>query len=86
MDRADCPEGKEARNMKREQLMGRHIRLQGELAVAYSKVPWQTAWIDRLADDLASVEREIGAIRLGDSQPRRRFDHGEPRSARSSVI
>jgi hypothetical protein len=51
--------------------------LQGELAVAYSKVPWQTAWIDRLADDLANVEKEVAAIRQTDSQPRRRFDQGE---------
>jgi hypothetical protein len=71
--------------MKREQLMGRHLRLQGELSVAYSKVPWRTAWIDRLADELASVEQEVAAIRQADSQPRRRVDRGEPRPARPSV-
>lgn len=49
--------------MKLEQATGRHLRLQRELAVAYSAVPWQTEWIDRLANDLADAEREIAGLR-----------------------
>ena len=51
-----------------EQLMGRYFRLQQELSVAYSMVPWQTGRIDRLANDLAATEREIAVLRLVDEQ------------------
>ena len=44
-----------------KQLMGRYRRLQKELAVAYSMVPWQMGRINRLVNDLAVTEREIAA-------------------------
>lgn len=47
--------------MSIEHLIGRHFRLQQELAVAYGAVPWNTGHIDRLTDDLARTEREIAA-------------------------
>jgi hypothetical protein len=49
--------------MKLGQLVGRHLRLQRELAGAYSNLPWQTDWIDRLTRDIAAVEHEIVALR-----------------------
>jgi hypothetical protein len=47
--------------MDLEQLIGRHFRLQQELGIAYSAVPWQTGRIDRLTNELAATEREIAA-------------------------
>jgi hypothetical protein len=60
------PQGTAA--MSLEQLVGRHFRLQRELSVAYSMLPWQTDWINRLAHDLAAAEREIAALRQADEQ------------------
>jgi len=54
--------------MNLEQLMGRYFRLMQELSIAYRAQPWQTARIDRLADDLAATEREIVAVRPADEQ------------------
>ena len=51
-----------------KQLMGRYRRLQKELSVAYSMVPWQMGWINRLANDLAMTEREIAALETIDEQ------------------
>jgi hypothetical protein len=48
--------------MSIEQLMGRYFRLKQELSIAYRQQPWQSHRIDRLADDLASTEREIAAM------------------------
>jgi|KBSMisStandDraft_5_1062788.scaffolds.fasta_scaffold2892380_1 hypothetical protein len=48
--------------MNLEQLIGRHFRLQQELGIAYSTVPWHTGRIDRLTNDLAATEREIAAL------------------------
>jgi hypothetical protein len=45
-----------------EPLMGRYFRLRQELSIAYRSRPWQSGYIDRLADDLAATEREIGAV------------------------
>lgn len=53
--------------MELEPLMGRYFRLRQELAIAYRSRPWQSARIDRLAEDLAATEREIGAVQ---SMPR----------------
>ena len=44
-----------------EHLIGRHFRLQQELAIAYSEVPWNTGHINRLTDEMARTEREIAA-------------------------
>jgi len=43
------------------QLQGRRLRLMRELAIAHSRVPLDTAWIDRLTIDLAGTEREVAA-------------------------
>ena len=47
--------------MSIEHLIGRHFRLQQELAIAYSAVPWNTGHIDRLTDEMARTEREISS-------------------------
>lgn len=54
--------------MDQVQLMGRFIRLKRELAVAYQAQPWQSARVDRLADDLASTERQLVALGPVDEQ------------------
>lgn len=51
--------------MDLRQLVGRYARLQRELSVAYSMVPWHSGLIDRLANDLASTERQIAALQKG---------------------
>lgn len=48
--------------MELEPLMGRYFRLKQELSIAYRSRPWLGGRIDRLADDLAATEREIGAL------------------------
>lgn len=48
--------------MQLESLMGRYFRLKQELSIAYRARPWLGGRIDRLADDLAATEREIGAM------------------------
>lgn len=60
--------------MKLIQLMGQHLRLQWELEAAYSKLPWQTECIDRLANDLAATEREIAALKSAEVAPTGRVD------------
>lgn len=42
-----------------EQLNGRYLRLRQELASAYAARPWHDGHIDRLANDLASIERQL---------------------------
>jgi hypothetical protein len=54
--------------MSLEQLIGRHFRLQRELGIAYSTVPWHTGRIDRLANELAATEREIAALQASHRQ------------------
>jgi hypothetical protein len=60
--------------MELMQLTGKHLRLQWELEAAYSKLPWETARIDRLTNDLAVTERQIAALRSAESVPRRQMD------------
>ncbi len=48
--------------MELEPLLGRYFRLRQELSIAYRARPWLGSRIDRLADDLAATEREIGAL------------------------
>ena len=47
--------------MEFDQLTGRYIRLKRELAAAYSARPRRDGHSDRLADDLASSERQLSA-------------------------
>ena len=57
-----------------EQLVGKYKRLQGELSQAYAEAQWNQARVDRIADEIARVERELagrGTTRL----------HGQERSA-----
>jgi hypothetical protein len=51
--------------MNIEQLTGRYFRLRQELAVAYASVPRNTGLIDRLADEIATTEREMAAASVG---------------------
>lgn len=51
------------------QLMGRYVRLQRELSIAYRSQPRHSGRIDRLADDLADTEREIAKLRQPHWQP-----------------
>lgn len=43
------------------QLQGRLARLTRELAIAYSSLPWNGAWIERLTRDVAETEGAIAA-------------------------
>jgi type IV pilus assembly protein PilA len=47
--------------MNLEQQMGRYHRLRQELSIAYRAQPWHSGRIDRLANEIATAEREIGA-------------------------
>ena len=50
------------------QLQERRFRFMRELATEYSRKPLQTAWIDRLANDLAVTEREVAALQSVDER------------------
>lgn len=54
--------------MQFEQLMGRYSRLRRELADAYTAMPWNVRWIDRLADEVAATEREMASHQPVDEQ------------------
>ena len=54
--------------MDLEQMMGRYLRLKRELSAAYDALPWNTARIDRLANELAATERDLAAAQ-GSSDP-----------------
>ena len=54
--------------MTPRQLQGRCFRLMRELATAQGSVPLQTAWLDRLANDLADAECEVAALRPVDDR------------------
>jgi hypothetical protein len=56
--------------MNLDQLMGRYFRLKQELSIAYRQQPWHSGRIDRLADALASTEREIAHMQAASEQPR----------------
>ena len=51
--------------MTLDQLMGRYVRLQQELEIAYAQMPWHGPRIDRLANDLATTERAIAERQAG---------------------
>ena len=46
-------------SMSNEELLGKHNRLREELSAAYAEPSWDTAHIDRIASDLAKVERVL---------------------------
>jgi len=54
--------------MELEQCLGRYARLQQELAAALHQVPGNSGKIERLTDELVSVERVIADLRPVDEQ------------------
>jgi hypothetical protein len=51
-----------------QQLIGRHLRLCDELALAYGARRWQPARVDRLACDLEAIAQEIRQRQPRDEQ------------------
>ena len=49
--------------MKFDELTGHYARLKDELETAYATSPWHDAHINRLADDLVSIERQLSNSR-----------------------
>lgn len=49
--------------MSLDQLLGRHARLERELATAFGAQPWPAALIERIAEELAATEVEIERTR-----------------------
>lgn len=45
-----------------DQLTGRYARLQDELEMAYSTSPCHHAHMNRLADDIVSIERQLSSF------------------------
>jgi hypothetical protein len=54
--------------MDLEQLMGQYSRLKQELSVSGAGPAWHRGRIDRLMEDLVSIEREIAARLPRDEQ------------------
>ena len=61
--------------MNIDQLAGWRVRLQRELVVARSTIPWNQGRIDRLVGDLAWAEREIAALCPTPREPDDVFRH-----------
>jgi len=51
-----------------EQMTGHYVRLRQELATAYVARPWHSGHIDRLANDLATIERQLAIATRVDRQ------------------
>ena len=51
-----------------EQLLSHYARLRQDLHAAYGAPAWQAGKIDRLAEELARVEREIASRQPADEQ------------------
>lgn len=49
-------------SMSNGELLGKHDRLRKELAAAYAEPLWDTARIDRIASELAAVERVLAIV------------------------
>ena len=49
-----------------QQLTARYFRLRRELSVVYGQQPWQSARIDRLAQELTGTERRISTLQAMD--------------------
>ena len=45
--------------MSIDELQGQYQRLQGELAAAYEAPSWDGGEVDRLADEIATLERRL---------------------------
>jgi cell division protein FtsB len=51
-----------------EKLALRYLRLRQDLSIAYNSRPWNRATVDRLANEIARIEREIAALRSTDQE------------------
>ena len=51
-----------------EELIGKYMRLRADLSYAYGVAPWNSAHVDRISDEMASVERSILKTRPWDEQ------------------
>jgi|GEM_PF-1651990 len=51
-----------------EELIGKYMRLRVDLSYAYGAAPWNSAHLDRISDEMASVERSILQTRPWDEQ------------------
>jgi hypothetical protein len=51
-------------SMSVQQLMGRYFSLRQELEIAYRAKPWRTAMIDRLTNELSTLERSLAQMRV----------------------
>jgi hypothetical protein len=47
--------------MNIQQLVGRYLRLKQDLEIAYKAQPWQSAHINRLANDISRTELELAS-------------------------
>lgn len=47
--------------MNNSQAIGQYERLRAELAEAYAEAEWSSSRIDRIADELAALERTLAA-------------------------
>ncbi len=45
--------------MTLDQLLGKYMRLRSELSSAYQARAWDTSYINRLSDEIASTERAL---------------------------
>ena len=54
--------------MSDDELIGTYMRLRQELALAYAAPRWNEGQIDRLANDIARVERAIASSQPVDEQ------------------
>ena len=50
--------------MSVQQLMVRYFSLRQELEIAYRAKPWRTAMIDRLTNELSTLERSLAEMRV----------------------
>ena len=55
--------------MKLEELLGKYMRLRAELARAYEAATWNTDYLNRLGDEIASTERALARAQPHDAQP-----------------
>ena len=54
--------------MSHDELIGTYMRLRQELALAYAAPNWNKGQIDRLANDIACIERAIASSQPVDEQ------------------
>ena len=56
------------KHMTPEQLTGKHARLRLELAEAHAAPAWRAGRIDRIAEELAEIERALALAQPRDEQ------------------